>query len=148
MKSTLNFVTLPLASNIAGTLTVPKTSGLNWGQRPGREQNQAYLAVPAYIQRSHFFPDIGEQFLMECDDGEIFKCVRAQANGKAIHSASNNSLFGLYFRKRLGVMPGYMINIDHLIKYGRSSVDISSINPYKFFLDFASFAGSFDDRKN
>jgi hypothetical protein len=137
MKNTLNFVTLPLASNIGGTLQVPKTSGLNWGQRPGREQNQAYLAVPAYIQRNHFFPDTGEPFLMECDDGEVFKCVRAQANGKAIHTTSNNSLLGLYFRKRLGVMAGYMITIDHLIKYGRSSVDVSRMNLHKFYLDFS-----------
>ncbi len=137
MKNTLNFVTLPLASNIGGALKVPKSSGLNWGQRPGREQNQAYLAVPAYIQRNHFFPDTGEPFLMECDDGEVFKCVRAQANGKAIHTTSNNSLLGLYFRKRLGVMSGYMITIDHLIKYGRSSVDVSRMNSHKFYLDFS-----------
>jgi hypothetical protein len=137
MKNGLNLISLPLVSKIGGVISVPKTSGLNWGQRPGREQNQAYLAIPAYIQRNHFFPEAGEFFLMECDDGEVFKCVRAQAHGKAIHTTSNNSLLGLYFRQRLGVMPGYMITVDHLNRYGRSSVDISRINPYKFFLDFS-----------
>jgi hypothetical protein len=139
MQSTIKIVTLPLASTVGGVLKVPKTSGLNWGQRPGREQNQAYLKVPAYIQRFHFFPNVGEPFLIECDDGEIFKCVRAQANGKAIHTSTNNSLLGLYFRKRLGVTSGYMITIDHLIKYGRSSVDIEFISPYKFLLDFSAY---------
>ena len=137
MKNAQSFVTLPLVSSRGEVFVVPKTSGLNWGQRPGREQNQAYLPVPAYIQRCSFFPDIGEPFLMECDDGEIFKCVRAQANGKAIHTTSNNSLLGLYFRKRLGVSPGYMVTIDHLNRYGRSSVDVSFINSHKFFLDFS-----------
>lgn len=140
MKNALAIATLPLVARSKGAFYVPKTSGLNWGQRRGREQNQAYLAVPAYIQRNHFFPDIGEAFLMECDDGEVFKCVRAQANGKAIHTTSNNSLLGLYFRKRLGVLPGYMVTIDHLMRYGRSSVDVSRINPYKFYLDFSPFA--------
>lgn len=140
MNITSNLVTLPLVSSRAGVFYVPKTSGLNWGQRPGREQNQAYLSVPAYIQRINFFPDIGEPFLLECDDGEVFKCARAQANGKAIHTTTNNSLFGLYFRKRLGVMPGYMITIEHLNKYGRSSVDVERINPFKFALDFSPIA--------
>jgi len=80
MKNKYNFVTLPLTSNIKGILQVPKVSGLNWGQRPGREQNQAYLSVPAYIQRSNFFPEPGIPFVIECDDGEVFDCIRAQAN--------------------------------------------------------------------
>jgi len=137
MKSSFDVVTLPLTTTIKGELLVPKSSGLNWGQRPGREQNQAYLAVPAYIQRSNFFPEPGEIFLIECDDGEVFNCIRAQANGKAIETPGNNSLLGIYFRRRLGIMPGYMVKIENLINYGRSSVDVSYINDYKFFLDFS-----------
>lgn len=137
MKSEFEFVTLPFTSKVNGMLQVPKVSGLNWGQRPGREQNQAYLSIPAYIQRCNFFPVPGHPFVIECDDGEIFNCVRAQANGKAIHTPLNNSLFGVYFRKRLGVMSGYMVKIDHLIKYGRSSVDISKLTDGRYFLDFS-----------
>jgi hypothetical protein len=138
MKSSLNFVTLPLTTSIKGNLVVPKASGLNWGQRPGREQNQAYLPVPAYIQRSNFFPEPGQHFLIKCDDGEEFNCVRAQANGKAIETPGNNSLLGIYFRRRLGVMPGYMVNINSLINYGRTSVDIFHVKDNEFFLDFSS----------
>ena len=137
MINSFDFVTLPLTTTIKGALVVPKTSGLNWGQRPGREQNQAYLSVPAYIQRSNFFPEPGQHFLIECDDGELFNCVRAQANGKAIETPGNNSLLGIYFRRRLGVMPGYMVNINNLINYGRTSVDISYVNDTKFLLDFS-----------
>ena len=132
-----DFVTLPFSAKIKGSLQVPKSSGLNWGQRPGREQNQAYLPVPAYIQKSFFFPEPGIVFQIECDDGMLFECTRAQANGKAIHTPLNNSLFGLYFRHRLGVMPGYTVTIDHLTKYGRSSVDIYKAEADKYFLDFA-----------
>ncbi len=136
-KGNYEFVTLPFSSSIKGELQVPKTSGLNWGQRPGREQNQAYLPVPAYIQKSSFFPIAGVMFELECDDGKCFQCLRAQANGKAIHTPANNSLLGLYFRNRLGVMPGYMVKIEHLVIYGRSSVDIYKLSDKRFYLDFS-----------
>ena len=93
--------------------------------------------IPAYIQKSFFFPDPGVTFEVDCDDGEHFQCVRAQANGKAIHTPVNNSLFGIYFRSRLGVMPGYTVTIEHLTKYGRSSVDFHKLSANKYFLDFS-----------
>jgi hypothetical protein len=133
----LDFVTLPFTTKINGELTVPKSSGLNWGQRPGREQNQAYLSVPSYIQRSSFFPDVGVPFLIECDDEESFHCARAQANGKAIHTPQNNSLFGLYFRRRLGVPPGYTVTITHLLNYGRVSADVYKLSNIHYYLDFS-----------
>jgi hypothetical protein len=137
IKGKFEFVNLPFTTKIKGNLDVPKSSGLNWGQRPGREQNQAYLAIPAYIQKSLFFPNLGVPFQMESDDGEIFQCVRAQANGKAIHTPLNNSLLGLYFRRRLDVTPGYAVKIEHLTKYGRSSVDIFKKSEDYFYLDFS-----------
>jgi hypothetical protein len=137
IKGKFEFVSLPFTSKKGGELQVPKSSGLNWGQRPGREQNQAYLSVPAYVQRSEFFPAAGVMFELTCDDGVVFQCVRAQANGKAIHTPANNSLFGLYFRNRLGVMPGYMVRLENLIAYGRSSADVYKIADGKYYLDFA-----------
>ena len=138
MTSKSESVSLPLTSRIKGEEVVPQKSGLNWGQRPGRDENQAYLAVPAYIQRSGFFPDRGEPFIVECDDGEVLKCVRSQDNGKAIETTGNNAILGIYFRKRLGVRPGYLVTIDHLYRYGRISVDIRYINDYKYYLDFST----------
>lgn len=137
MCNATSFITLSLVTKIKGIEIVPKSSGLNWGQRPGRNPDQAYLAVPAEIQRSGFFPEIGEPFLLECDDGEIFKCVRSQANGKAIETPGNNAILGLYFRKRLGVRSGYTVTIQHLFNYGRTSVDIHYRNDYKYLLDFS-----------
>jgi hypothetical protein len=137
MSSGFNFVTLPLTTKRAGQIIVPQRSGLNWGQRPGRSPNQAYLSVPADIQRSGFFPERGEIFIIECDDGFLMSCVRAQANGKGIESPTNNSIIGSYFRKRLGVRSGHMVTIDHLLSYGRTSVDIHFQNYNSYHLDFS-----------
>jgi len=131
------FVTLPLTTKKKNKVLVPTSSGLNWGQRPRRNQDQAYLSVPVDAQRSNFFPKPGEKFLMRCDDGEEFNCSRAQANGKAIETPNNNAILGLYFRKRLGVRSGYLVTIDHLYNYGRISVDIYYKNINEYFLDFS-----------
>ena len=64
-------------------------------------------------------------------------CVRAQQNGKALHSQQNNAILGRYFRKRLGLISGQLIIVQHLYKYGRLSVDIS-INRNKYYLDFSN----------
>lgn len=137
MRQVPQIISLPLTAKIKGIDMVPQRSGLNWGQRPGREPNQAYLAVPVEIQRSDFLPHRGEEFLIECDDGEILKCVVAQANGKAIETCGNNAILGLYFRRRLSVRPGYLVTIDHLYRYGRLSIELEFINNYRYFLDFS-----------
>ncbi|WP_083849419.1 restriction endonuclease PLD domain-containing protein [Spirochaeta africana] len=130
---------LPLTIRKGNNEQVPYTSGLNWGQRPGRNQDQAYLAVPAHIQKSGFFPLAGEIFKVYTDDGEIWDCARRQANGKAIHTIDDNSKLGLYFRKRLNLYPGDLITINHLLNYGRTSVEFYKKSRYEFILDFNSY---------
>jgi hypothetical protein len=115
---------------------VPYISGLNWGQRPGRNPDQAYLSVPSHIQKSGFFPKKGEIFQIVTVDGEIWDCARRQANGKAIQSVNDNSIIGRYFRKLLNLESGDMVSIDHLLKYGRTSIDIYKKSKYVYILDF------------
>jgi hypothetical protein len=134
----LNFVTLPLVTTRNGELQVPSRSGLNWGQRPGRNEDQAYLSIPADIQRSGFFPDSGISFDVVCDDGFKMSCVRAQQNGKGLQSQKNNAILGSYLRKRLGLKSGQLIIIQHLYNYGRLSVDISKSENGEYLLDFSS----------
>ena len=81
-----NFVTLPLTTKLKGDEIVPYSSGLNWGQRENRNPDQAYISIPAPERRSGFFPQIGVEFDILCDDGFLIKCVRAQQNGKALQS--------------------------------------------------------------
>jgi hypothetical protein len=140
MSTGFNFVTLPLTTKRGGNVIVPQRSGLNWGQRPGRNSNQAYLSVPVEIQKSDFFPERGEEFIIECDDGFNMKCVRSQDNGKAIESPTDNSIIGIYFRNRLNVRSGHMVVLDHLHAYGRTSVDIHFRKSHLYYLDFSTLS--------
>ena len=133
----LNSVELPLTTGIKEKRRVPGRSGLNWGQRPGRNQDQAYLSVPIEIQRSNFFPPLGTKFIAVFDDKFEVECVRAQQNGKAIHSNRDNSIIGRYFRSRLGLSSGDLIIIQHLDRYGRSSIDVTSEATDTYFFDFS-----------
>lgn len=131
-------VTLSLVSRRLGG-EVPKRSGLNWGQRSGRDKNQAYLSIPSNIYRTNFFPPVGEAFSMITDDDKTLICVRAQENGKAIHSTQNNSYMGEYFRNRLGLASGEFVKKDHLLEYGRTDVEITKIDDDTYYLNFSPF---------
>ncbi|WP_252502755.1 restriction endonuclease PLD domain-containing protein [Sporosarcina sp. Marseille-Q4943] len=129
------YVDLSLLSNGV----VPSRSGLNWGQREGRNPNQAYLSVPKSVHQNNpeFFPPLAESFLMITDDGEELICVMAQQNRKAIHTRENNSILGTYFRNRLGLEYGSFVSVDDLRRYGRDYVRIFKIDEETFYLDFS-----------
>lgn len=134
--SELESVTLTLLDSSTGE--VPPRSGLNWGQRPevGREPNQAYINIPASIQRSGFFPDHGVWFTLLTDDGKQLLCRRAQQNGKGIHTR-NNSEMGEYFRYRLGLANGAFVTVADLLRYGRTDVTIYKTDEETYYMDFA-----------
>ena len=131
-----HYVRILLTTQSRGVEQVPHRSGLNWGQREGRNLDQAYLPVRASDQRSGFFPEIGEEFLVECDDGVVLRLVRAQQNGKALQTPENNSILGEYFRRRLGVRSGDPISLRHLHEYGRTTVDFFKAADCRYYLDF------------
>lgn len=114
-----------------------KRSGLNWGQRNGREKNQAYIPVPSNIAKSGFFPNRANHFTLITDDGESFDCVIAQDGDKAIHTTKNNSLLGAYFRERIGQPLESYIKKEHLDIYGRTDVEITRIDDETYFMDFS-----------
>jgi hypothetical protein len=132
-----NCQTLSFTTKVKGQHRVPSRSGLNWGQRPGRNENQAYIAVPAYVQRSGFFPVPATEFLLEWDDGTIHTCVRAQQNGKAIQTPENNAILGTYLRTRLSVESGDPIVLSHLLRYGRTDVEIFKDSENHYYADFS-----------
>src|SRR5690606_11716890 len=96
--------------------------GLNWGQREGRERNQAYIPITAEVSRSGFFPPVGKHFTVLTDANKVLICTRAQQNGKAIQTPNNNSHLGEYFRNRLGLSSGAFVEKADLLRYGRTSV--------------------------
>jgi len=121
----------------SGTGETPERSGINWGQRPGRDSNQAYINIPAEIGRSGFFPDRSEVFTVVTDDDKQLICVRAQDGGKGLHTTLKNSLLGEYFRFRLGLKNGEFVTTKHLLKYGRTDVDFYKIDNENYFMDFS-----------
>jgi hypothetical protein len=131
-----NYVRISLTTIVRGMHTVPNRSGLNWGQREGRNHDQAYLALRKSDQTSGFFPEVGVCFIVECDDGALLKMVRAQQNGKALETPEDNSILGAYFRGRLGVRSGDRVSLRHLLDYGRTTVDIFKTAQGYYFLDF------------
>ena len=117
--------------------------GLNWGQRPGREPNQAYIPIPAAIGRSGLFPPLKQHFTLMTDDGKSLICVPAEPKQKggtvphAIHTPLNNSDMGLYFRYRLGVPSGAFVTKADLDNYGRTDVIIYKLDAETYYMDFS-----------
>lgn len=121
---------------VGRTGETPTKSGINWGQRPGRNPNQAYINIPVDVRRQGFFPERYEQFTVLTDDGDSFIFVRAQDEGKGLHTTQDNSLLGEYIRVRLGVGSGAYVTRQHLIEYGRTDVTFTKIDPETYLMDF------------
>ena len=126
-------VTLSLLTKSTGE--THKKAGLNWGQRPGRDPNQAYIPIPA--QHYDFFPPIKEQFTVLTDDGYSFVFVRAQERGKALHTTQNNALLGKYIRTRMRLPSGEFVTKQHLLDYGRTDVTLIKIEDETYLMDFS-----------
>lgn len=126
-------------SLLAKDNTLPKRSGLNWGQRPeqNRNPNQAYIRLPATIYQTDFFPENTIQFTVLTDDEKTLICTRAQQNGKAIHTPQNNSLIGEYFRSRLGLSSGALVTEKDLARYGRNDIGFYKIDDETYYMDFS-----------
>lgn len=129
-----NSVNLPLFS--VRDNCVPVHSGLNWGQRSGREPNQAYIGIPSEIAKSGFFPPRGEQFSVLTEDGFPFICVVAQQGNKAIHTPNNNSELGEYFRNKLGVPLGAPVTLQDLDRYGNRYVTFTKIDEEEYYMEY------------
>ena len=127
-------VSLSLLSNRG---VVAARSGLNWGQRPGRNRNQAYLRVPSSVGQSRFFPSRAIQFTVLTDDGLSFIAVTAQDGDKAIETPDGNHILGEYFRRRLGVPLGDLVTRPHLDHYGRTDIEFCKLDDETFLLDFS-----------
>lgn len=128
-------VRLPLFSERDGI--VPTRSGLNWGQREGREHNQAYIAIPSEIAKSGFFPPRGEQFSVLTEDGFPFIFVVAQDGDKALHTPNNNSEIGEYFRNRLGVPLGQPVTLADLDRFGNRYVKFTKIDEEEYYMEYS-----------
>jgi hypothetical protein len=117
--------------------TLSSRGGLNWGQRPGREPNQAYLPIRSDARQEGFLPEKTFTFTLLTDDKRTFDCTVAQDGRKAIHSTNDNSLLGKYLRGRLGIKLGALVTKNDLIKYGRTDFLLKKLDDETFFLDLS-----------
>ena len=126
--------TLSLLSNQGETGT---RSGINWGQRAGRNPNEAYISLPSSIARSGFFP-LGEQhFTVVTDDGHQLILRVEQQNDKAITTPLSNAQLGEYLRNRLGVSNGSYVHKSDLEQYGRTDVTFYKLDEEQYYMDFS-----------
>lgn len=112
-------------------------SGLNWGQRYGREPNQAYIPLPSSIARSGFFPLEKRHFTAVTDDRHQLTLRVEQQNNKAITTPVRNSDLGEYFRNRLGLPNGAYITRADLDRYGRTDVKFVRLDEETYYMDFS-----------
>ena len=133
-SSSEDCVNLPLVTQ---TGEPGSRSGLNWGQRPGRHPDQAYIPIPTATGQTGFFPPRATRFTVLTDDGFSFIAVVAQDNDKAIHTPDGNYILGQYFRDRLGVSRGDRVIGNHLQSYGRTDVEFCKLDDETFFMDFS-----------
>jgi hypothetical protein len=116
-------------------------SGLNWGQRKGRNPNQAYIPLPSKIARSGFFPvdpiDSPPHFTVITDDNHQLILRIEQQNQKAIATPLSNAQLGEYFRNRLGLAYGAYVTRDDLERYGRIDVKFIKIDCEHYYMDFS-----------
>jgi hypothetical protein len=116
---------------------VPKRSGVNWGQRPNREPDQAYLSLKKDSRKQGFLPPRAMRFTLITDDDQTFDCVRAQDGDKAIETPDDNSLLGIYLRERWGVERGALVTLGHLNRYGRPDYTLIKLDDETFMLDLS-----------
>jgi len=117
---------------------VGKTSGLNWGQRKGRNKNEAYIPLPSRIAKKGFFPLKDQHFMVVTDDGHNLLLRVEQQNDKAITTPLSNAQLGEYFRNRLGLPNGAFVTKQDLLYYGRTDVTFYKIDDEEFYMDFSS----------
>ena len=130
-------VTLTLLSSRkskTGEIETPRRSGVNWGQRPERNPNEAYINVPA--KHRNFFPERRQKFAVLTDDDASFIFVRAQDGGKGLETPQNNALLGEYIRTRMRLPSGEFITKQHLLDYGRTDVTFTKSDEETYYMDF------------
>jgi hypothetical protein len=129
--------TLPLVQLKGDRGETHQRSGLNWGQRPNRNPDQAYIPVPSTVREAEFFPERGVHFQVVTDDGESFIATIAQAGDKALETPHDNGILGKYFRNRLGLEPGQFVNASDLIKFGSNGVEFVKIEDSVYRMNFS-----------
>ena len=112
-------------------------AGLNWGQRPNRDRNEAYIPLPRAVASNGFFPPSYLHFTAITDDRKQLTLRVEQQNDKAITTPERNSDLGEYFRNRLGLPNGAFVTRNDLEAYGRTNVTFYKLDDETYYMDFS-----------
>lgn len=124
-------------SLLSKTGDVGRKSGINWGQREGRNPNQAYIPLPANVARKGFFPLNKQHFTVITDDHHQLILRVEQAGNKAITTPLSNAELGEYLRNRLGLANGVFISKADLERYGRHDITFYKLDEEQYYMDFS-----------
>lgn len=145
---------------------VSKKSGLNWGLSNGHvSEGDAYIRITSnYIK---LFPSLfppkkyvgmdnplsngkknreNDEVELIWDDGEKMigllegqqtKTINGLVYPKQLSTSPSKSILGKYLRKRLVVDLNHTITKSDLLRYGRTSIDISLVGEGIYYLDFS-----------
>ncbi len=142
---------------------VPKNSGLNWGLSKGHTTSgDAYIRISKkdLIMKPLLFPpkQLKETQITKggkrtrqndaiefiWDDGNVMEGIlegTQEIEGiiypKQICSSPQKKILGMYLRERLGVDIDHLITKDDLIKYGRTTIDMSLQGEGIYYMDFS-----------
>jgi len=160
-------VSSSLVSNVCqlvltdGGQNVPLRSGLNWAHANAHvSPNDANIPIRKLniLQYPHLFPpkQVSPRFptgrsqrnndFIEIiwDDGTIMKGLLEGTQNidgikypKQISSSPSKSILGKYIRKRLRVPSNGIIDIRHLRRYGRATIDVKLMNEGVYYFDFS-----------
>ena len=139
----LDQVDIPLWNPKKGE--IEEKSGLNWGfakpRSPGnpRDTTEAYIPIYGEMVHSDFFPQRPATFTIITDDENEIYASKGQgsAEGKGLSTPMDNTVFGKYFRSRLGVAWTQRLKRADFEKYGRTEVRFSKIDDDTFHMDFS-----------
>lgn len=70
-------------------------------------------------------------------EGQQTKTINGLVYPKQLSTSPSKSILGKYLRKRLGVDLNHMITKRDLLRYGRTSIDISLVGEGIYYLDFS-----------
>ena len=112
-------------------------SGFNWGQRPKKDLNEAYIPLPRVVASNGFFPPSYLHFTAITDDRKQLTLRVEQQNDKAITTPERNSDLCEYFRNRLGLPNGAFVTRNDLEAYGRTNVTFYKLDDETYYMDFS-----------
>ena len=108
--------------------------GINWGCRSERsDSNEAYIAVPAKVRDTGFFPAHGHVFNVLANKTQWMQMSVVQGGSKGLQT-TDNSVLGLFLRQCLGLKSGCLVRLKDL--KGRTTVRFYKVDDENFYMEF------------